>query len=186
MKNSINLLKIATFLAIFFAFNACKKDCVDGQNTDSDNKSNVKYFITSTGSVDYSAFKFDFFFAKYKELTTNGDTIVKDLDIPYRSFNHQTVIIPGNDSLGIGTFAQNQINQFELKISNAKVSKFSPQTNEYSLGQTQSVVLPIIIEPKDNLDYEVTFEINVDESVVELSNGDLKFEPKIKVIVVEK
>jgi hypothetical protein len=191
MKNSMKLLKIATFLSIFLTLNACKKECapppIDGQNTIGDNKSKVKYFITTTGSTDYAALKFDFFFAKTKEIAANGDSITTDLDIKFKTFAFETYFNVVKDSLGVGTFGQNPITQFELKISNAKAStSLLIQNNEIGLGQTQSVILPISIVPKDKFDYEITFEINTDESVLELPDGVLKFEPKIKVIVVEK
>jgi hypothetical protein len=177
MKNSMNLLKIALFLSVFIAFNACKKE---------DTTSNVKYFIIATSSDTYSGLKVDFEYARAKEVATNGDTSIVNLNLNPKNCFLNTQFIISSDSIGTGIIGKNPITQFEVKLSNAKVSTDPFSNNQYSIGSAATVILPTDIKPFSGYDYEITFEINTDESVIELPDGVLKFEPKIKVIVVEK
>jgi hypothetical protein len=179
MKNQSNLLKITIFALFFNLTYACKKE---------DKIAKVTYFLTTTTSSKYPAFEF-FFESLQTKVVVGTDTSFIDSKIQPKTINFSSDLVTLTDtfpSFGVSELGDKQVIAHEFMFSKVKVAKY-PNTefkqNVSSIGIATSSTL---IAPNPCLDYEVTFEINIDESVIELPSGALQFVPKIKTTIATK
>lgn len=163
-KQIFFLLAILMTLTFF----SCSKDQPDPV---------VDYYFTISPSENYQFVNLDFSYIRaIQEIPGEDDNAIRTVYIDNQELAF-SAINPENKQLGQSSIEPCNIKWFDISIGNLKVQNTQGEIQHIDLSHLGSVKTGEAFTIKYEEQVAVTFELQLDESIIENTNGGLQFDP---------